>query len=134
MISLGFLDPHEVPDFCALFKRVFGTEMPHGLRDWKYVQGPRLGAVSVVARDSAGALVGHAGALIFPGRWQGRALPMAQVCDVMVDAGVRGGLEAGGVYGQLMHTLRQHLRQTHPGVLAYGFAGIRPYRLGARMA
>jgi hypothetical protein len=132
-VSIGLLQPQEVPAFCALFQRVFSVSLTPALRQWKYEQGPRLGSVSLVARDASGALVGHAGALIFPGTYQGRILPMAQVCDVMVEAEARGGLDAGGTYGRLMQALQHELARRHPGVLAYGFAGIRPYKLGARM-
>lgn len=132
-LAVGPLQAHEVPAFCALFQRVFSVPMSATQRDWKYVQGPRLGSVSLVAREPDGTLRGHVGALVFPGLLQGWPLPMAQVCDVMVDAGARGGMEAGSVYGRLMATLQAELAQAHPGVLAYGFAGIRPYRLGERM-
>jgi hypothetical protein len=131
--SIGPLQPGEVPAFCALFQRVFSVSVTPEWRHWKYEQGPRLGHVSLVARDATGALVGHAGALVFPGVVQGRPLPMAQVCDVMVDPAVRGGVDHGGVYGRLMAELQRELARAHPGVFAYGFAGIRPYKLGARM-
>jgi hypothetical protein len=131
--SIGHLQPHEVPALCELFQRVFSVTLTPEARHWKYEQGPRLGSLSLVARDGAGALVGHVGALVFPGVCQGRALPMAQVCDIMVDSRARGGLDAGGVYGRLMQALQAELSHTHPDVLAYGFAGIRPYRLGERM-
>jgi hypothetical protein len=132
-VSIGPLQPQEVPVFCELFQRVFSVGITPAQRDWKYAQGPRLGSLSLVAREGTGALVGHVGALIFPGVCQGRALPMAQVCDIMVDMRARGGLEAGGVYGRLMQALQAQLFRAHPDVLAYGFAGLRPYRLGERM-
>jgi hypothetical protein len=132
-LSIGPLQPGEVPAFCALFQRVFSVSVTPEWRHWKYEQGPRLGRVSLVARDATGALVGHAGALVFPGVAQGRSLPMAQVCDVMVDPAVRGGVGHGGTYGRLMAALQRELASAHPGVFAYGFAGIRPYKLGARM-
>jgi len=100
---------------------------------WKYQQGPRLGSLSLVARDSSGALMGHVGALVFPGVCQGKPTPMAQVCDVMVAPDARGGVQTGGVYGRLMAALQAELTDNFPGVFAYGFAGIRPYKLGARM-
>ena len=123
-VSIGPLQPQEVPAFCTLFQRVFSVSLTPDLRQWKYEQGPRLGSVSLVARDASGALVGHAGALIFPGTYQGRMLPMAQVCDVMVEVEARGGLDAGGTYGRLMQALQHELARRHPGVLAYGFAAL----------
>lgn len=131
--SIGPLQSSEVPAFCALFRRVFSVDVTPEWRHWKYAQGPRLGCFSLVARDPEGALVGHVGALVFPGVAQGRALPMAQVCDVMVDPAARGGVDHGGTYGCLMAELQRELARAYTGVFAYGFAGIRPYKLGARM-
>lgn len=132
-LSIGPLRADEALAFCALFQRVFGVHLPAETRHWKYAEGPRLGSVSMVARDAQGALRGHVGALVFPGLSAGRSLPMAQVCDVMVDPEARGGVDHGGVYGRLMAELRRELAQVYPGAFAYGFAGIRPYKLGARM-
>ena len=132
-VTIGPLQPPEVPALCELFQRVFSVTLTPEVRHWKYEQGPRLGSVSLVARDATGALLGHVGALVFPGVCQGRPLPMAQVCDVMVAPSARGGVDAGGVYGRLMAALQAELAQAYPGVFAYGFAGIRPYKLGARM-
>ena len=132
-VTIGPLQPPEVPALCELFQRVFSVTLTPEVRHWKYEQGPRLGSVSLVARDATGALLGHVGALVFPGFCQGRPLPMAQVCDVMVAPSARGGVDAGGVYGRLMAALQAELAQAYPGVFAYGFAGIRPYKLGARM-
>ena len=132
-LSIGPLRPDEAPDFCALFQRVFAVSLTLDAWRWKYQQGPRLGSVSLVARDAQGVLSGHVGALVFPGVCAGRALPMAQVCDVMVDPEARGGVDHGGVYGRLMGELQGELARSYPGAFAYGFAGIRPYKLGARM-
>lgn len=130
---IGPLQPAEVPAFCDLFHRVFSVTLTPEAHHWKYRQGPRLGSLSLVARDSSGVLMGHVGALVFPGVRQGRPLPMAQVCDVMVAPDARGGVDPGGVYGRLMAALQAELSTRFPGVFAYGFAGIRPYKLGARM-
>jgi hypothetical protein len=132
-LSIGPLRPDETPAFCALFQRVFAVSLKPETRHWKYQQGPRLGSVSLMARDTRGNLRGHVGALVFPGVCAGRMLPMAQVCDVMVDPDARGGVDHGGVYGRLMAELQRELAQAYPGAFAYGFAGIRPYKLGARM-
>lgn len=131
--SIGPLQAPEVPAFCDLFRRVFSVTLTPELHHWKYQQGPRLGSLSLVARDSSGALLGHVGALVFPGVCQGHPIPMAQVCDVMVAPDARGGVDPGGVYGRLMAALQAELSTRFPGVFAYGFAGIRPYKLGARM-
>ena len=111
-VYIGPLQSQEISALCALFQRVFSVSLTPEVRQWKYEKGPRLGSVSLVARNGDGALVGHAGALIFPGTHQGRTLPMAQVCDVMVEAEARGGLDAGGTYGRLMQAL-QHLSLIH---------------------
>jgi len=124
---------HEVDAACALFASVFGLAISPTQWRWKYEAGPRLGRINVAARDDSGRWVGHAGAIVFPGACRGRALPMAQVCDIMVARDARGGLDVGGVYPRLIAALRRLLRERFPGVFAYGFPGTRPFRLGERM-
>lgn len=123
----------DIPEACALFAKVFGhsTEPAHWA--WKYLQGPRLGGLNLVVRNTPGQIVGHVGASVFEGELQGRKLPMAQVTDVMVDPSARGTFDSQGVYAQFMRQMLQALSQKFSGVFTYGFVGIRPYRLGARM-
>lgn len=128
----------ELPDdaiasVAALFGEVFGHPMSLSQWRWKYHEGPRLGHVNVAARTAEGHWVGHAGALVFPGAYRGRPMPIAQICDVMVDRSARGGLSREGVYPRLMVALRDALHDRFPGVYAFGFPGERPYRLGARV-
>jgi hypothetical protein len=118
---------------CELFSNVFGHPVTPGQWQWKYHAGPRLGQVNVAARNADGRWVGHAGASVFPGTFRGLALPMAQVCDIMVERGVRGGLGGQGVYPRLVAGLRERLKARFPGVYAYGFPGTRPFRLGERI-
>ncbi|GAA4413099.1 GNAT family N-acetyltransferase [Quisquiliibacterium transsilvanicum] len=127
------LPQEEIDAACALFSGVYGHPIEPGQWRWKYLLGPRLGQVNMAARSPDGQWVGHAGAIVFPGSWQGRAMPMAQVCDIMVDRRARGGLSREGVYPRLVAALREALRTRYPGVYAYGFPGERPFRLGERI-
>lgn len=123
----------DIPQACDLFAKVFGhSTQPEHWR-WKYQQGPRLAGLNLVMRNPEGQLVGHVGASVFAGQAHGRSVPMAQLSDVMVDPSARGSLDTQGVYAQLMRGMQALLRQQFPGIFAYGFVGIRPYRLGARM-
>ncbi len=131
--SIDLLTAIQVEAACALFKTVFGVPVTPETWHWKYCQGPRLGSVNVVAHTADGALLGHAGAIVFPGRQAGNDLPMAQVCDIMVAPDARSALEAGNSYRRLMQTLQQELAWRFSGVYAYGFAGVRPFALGQRM-
>jgi hypothetical protein len=127
------LNNAEIPQVCDLFAKVFGhsTAPEHWI--WKYQQGPRLAGLNLVIRNPEGQLVGHVGASVFAGQTSGRSLPMAQLSDVMVDPSARGSFDSQGVYAQLMRSMQQALLTQFPGVFAYGFVGIRPYRLGSRM-
>lgn len=131
--TVGALQPHEIPAACQLFEQVFGVTTTPALWAWKYSQGPRLGSVNVVARDAQGTLLGHAGASVFAGCAAGQQLAMAQVCDIMVAPTARSGLQASGVYPQLVAALQQALAQGFVDVYAYGFAGVRPFKLGQRL-
>ena len=132
-IEILELPQQEIDAACALFSAVYGHPMDPVQWRWKYLSGPRLGQVNMAARTPDGQWVGHAGAIVFPGAWQGRAMPMAQVCDIMVDRRARGGLSREGVYPRLVAALREALRTRFPGVYAYGFPGERPFRLGERI-
>lgn len=123
----------DIPQACDLFAKVFGHSILPAHWAWKYQQGPRLAGLNLIIRSPEGQLLGHAGASVFAGQSQGRSLPMAQLSDVMVDPAARGSLDSQGVYAQLMRGMQQTLQTQFPGVFAYGFVGIRPFRLGARM-
>lgn len=129
----ALLPDADIPQACDLFARVFGhaTEPAHWV--WKYQSGPRLAGINIVARDASGQLLGHVGASVFAGRMAGRDMPMAQLSDVMVDPAARSSLDSQGVYARLMRSMQQALQARFAQVFAYGFVGIRPYRLGERM-
>jgi len=127
------LEPGDIPQACQLFHRVFGHSVSAEHWRWKYMQGPRLGGLNFVARDAAGQLTGHAGASIFPGVMQAASLSMAQLSDVMVDSSARGGYSASTVYPRLMKTMQEALGNRFAAPYAYGFAGVRQFKLGIRL-
>lgn len=123
---------------CELFEQVFKHPIRPEQWRWKYQEGPRLGALHLGIKSDRGQLLAHAGASVFEGQYkdaQGRlqSLPMAQVCDVMVHESARDTVTHQGAYGQVIHALQTQLALAFPGVYAYGFAGIRPYKLGVKM-
>lgn len=127
------LSHDETTEARELFSSVFDHLIRAEQWDWKYAQGPRLGSINLVARTPAGELIGHIGCVLFQGVFKGQPLVFAQACDVMVSRHVRGGLDAHGVYPQLVKALQQALRERAGEVFAYGFPGLRPFKLGERM-
>lgn len=132
------LSQHDFPRACELFEHVFKHPIGQKQWQWKYQDGPRLGHLHVGIQSEHGQLLAHAGASIFEGQFkdshgQTQRLPMAQVCDVMVHESARQGVSHQGAYGQAIHALQNELARQYPGVYAYGFAGIRPYKLGLKM-
>ena len=128
----------DIPLACDLFEQVFKHPVQPHQWLWKYHQGPRLGAINVGIKSPTGQLLAHAGASVFEGQYldaQGltQNIPMAQVCDVMVHESARDAVTHQGAYGQVIHALQKQLAQAFPGVYAYGFAGVRPYKLGVKM-
>lgn len=123
----------EIPAACALFEQVFAAPITPAQWAWKYADGPRLGAVNLVARDDNGQFLGHAGASVFAGVAGTAPLAMAQVCDVMVVPAARSGVQVSSVYSRLMLALQAALSQRFANPYAYGFAGIRPFKLGQRL-
>lgn len=132
-LDISPLRPGQDSEACALFLAVFGHPVSPAHWDWKYRQGPRSGSINMLARGAGGEVVGHVGASVFPGVVQGKNLPMAQVCDIMVNRQARGGLGTDNVYPQLVMAVQQGLREQFPGVFAYGFPGLRPFKLGERL-
>lgn len=127
------LSPADTPQACELFANVFGHSIQPEHWHWKYHEGPRLAGLNLIIRDSNGQVVGHVGASVFAGQIQGCRRPMAQLSDVMVAPAARSNFDRQGIYAQLMRGMQQTLQKQFPGVFAYGFVGIRPYRLGSRM-
>ena len=127
------LQQADIPQACQLFQEVFGAAISPAQWRWKYQEGPRLGSLNLVARTVHGALVGHFGAVAFPGVVGGRSVAMVQTCDMMVHPLSRGGLEPEGIYSRLMDALRVALRKAYPGAYVYGFAGSRPAKLAQRL-
>lgn len=119
-----------------LFQEVFDHEVSAAHWHWKY--GPVAGAQSLnwVALGPEGPARpwGHVGARLMPGWWCGQRVQLAHLTDVMVHPQVRGNLQPNTVYARLMRTMAQALIDAGgPTLLAWGFPGLTPARLGARM-
>ncbi len=127
------LEPGDIGQACQLFQDVFGAAISPAHWRWKYLQGPRLGGVNLVARSATGELLAHTGASVFPGVMRGNALSMAQLGDFMVDSTARGGYSASTVYPRLMKAMQETLVSRFGNPYAYGFAGVRQFKLGIRL-
>ncbi len=133
-MQIELLREEDVPHACGLFEHVFGHHVSPDYWRWKYHGSHLLGCVNVIAKDTEGNLIGHAGAMVLPGSAKdGQSCPVAQVCDIMVAQAVRGGLGRDGIYPILIRTLQSALADKFPGIYAYGFPGERPFRLGERL-
>lgn len=127
------LEPGDIAQACQLFQEVFGSAISPAQWRWKYLQGPRLGNLNLVARAANGELLAHVGASAFPGVMRGGTLAMVQLGDFMVSSSARGGYSASTVYPRLMKTLQQMLAARFAAPYAYGFAGVRQFKLGIRL-
>jgi len=128
----------------ALFCKTFKQPMSEATWRWKYHGLPSdlpIKSFSVGGFTPEGELVAHAGALVFPGlagestesgEEVGNGL-LVQVCDVMISDEWRGPLPSGPIYPRLMNFLRERLRSRSTHWFAFGFPGLRPFRLGARL-
>lgn len=122
----------EIPDLCRLFTTVFQANVSPEAWSWKYRDPALEGhANMVLAADDR--ILGHAGAIIMPGRHDGHPVPMAQICDVMLTPEVRGGVGRLTPYHLLMAGLIDRLHHLIPDGLYFGFPGARPFRLGERL-
>lgn len=122
---------NDIPALRILFEAVFGAWPGDAWWHWKYHGHPESKALAYVAEDRAqGTVVGHVAALVLPGS-DG---PVAQVMDVMVHPCHRSLAHAeSGLYTALMQRLMGELSVRDALTFAFGFAGLRPFRLGARL-
>lgn len=118
-----------------LFSDVFGHTVSADHWLWKY--GPGIGRSFnwvAVGPDGPARPWGHVGARVVPGLWHGQAARLVHLTDVMVHPGLRGNLQPDTVYARLMRAMAECLVDREgPGVLAWGFPGLTPARLGTRM-
>lgn len=126
------VDGSSVEVLCALFGQVFHQDIGPEVWRWKYQDQALSGQVNV-ALHKGERLLGHAGAVIMPGVFDGRPAPMAQICDVMLSPEARGGAGPHGAYAAFMAGLILALRRHIPEGMFYGFPGVRPFRLGERL-
>lgn len=133
------LNPHtDFPAVCQLFETVFHLPMTPAYWQWKYQQGPDTGSFSIVVEHmETGRVIGHMGVLMLAGMHGGKALRMGQVCDVMLHPEYRSGIGPQSTYWRMNHALRQLAHapraQEQPPLYMYGFAGLRPAKLGERI-
>ncbi|MDV7398343.1 GNAT family N-acetyltransferase, partial [Arthrospira platensis SPKY1] len=114
-----------------LFPIVFGQPLTESQWRWKYTgAGLTQSPPARLAFDSAGRLMGHAGAIPLRGWRQGQPLPFFQICDVMVHPSARGQLGGRNLFTRLARELLGELAENCPNAFAYGFPGQRPFRLG----
>lgn len=132
-VDIQELPPDQIEKICVLFKEVYGHPMDSRHWNWKYHQGPRLGSVNLAIRNGDGEWIGHIGASVFPGNGKTEGRAMAHISDIMVKREVRGGVGNHAVFSVLVRAMQTKLMSNFSGVFAYGFAGIRPFRLGERL-
>lgn len=123
-----------VESLCSLFRSVFGQTIEPSAWRWKYQDPALLGHHHVILSEAAsGAVLGHAGAILLPGVYRGRPVPMAQLCDIMLAREARGRPGPNGPYARFVKALIAQLRERIPDGLYYGFPGKRPFLLGERL-
>ncbi|PIE82811.1 MAG: hypothetical protein CSA09_05215 [Candidatus Contendobacter odensis] len=121
--------PGDEAAIVTLFEIVFGTRLTEEQWRWKYISAvPEPPAK--LAFNTAGQLIGFAGAVSLRGWRKGRPIPFFQICDVMVHPSARGHLGSRNVFTQLLKLLIADLAARYPCAFAYGFPGRRPFQLG----
>lgn len=118
---------------CQLFKEVFYQEISPAEWRWKYHDPALAGHENVILRDESGLILGHGGAVILDGWIEGKPVPVAQICDVMLAKEARGHAALNGPYAAFMSSLFRTLQAKIPDGMYYGFPGKRPFLLGKRL-
>lgn len=127
------LDAADIPEACQLFQNVFGSAITPEHWRWKYLQGPRLGGINLIARGANGELLAHTGGSVFPGVIGGASRSMVPLSDFMVDSAARGAYSLSTVYPRLMRAMQETVLARYAEPYAYGFAGVRQFKLGIRL-
>lgn len=122
--------PGDETAIVELFSAVFGASMTIAQWRWKYAADRDSGPWAQLAFNTAGRLVGHAGAVPLRGWRQGQPTPFFQIGDVMVHPDARGQLGGRNLFTRLARALLTALAEQGPQVFAYGFPGRRPFLLG----
>ena len=115
----------------ALFQRVFGREMTAPEWQWKYGQGRGCG-VALAARD--GSFGAFYGGLTRPLRLFGQPALGCQVCDVMIEPGVRVSLRRQGPSYQVTASfLEAQIGWARPHAVGFGFPTDRALSVAERL-
>lgn len=120
----------------VLFSTVFGHDIDEVTWRHKYLPpSPARAGQILVCHDRTDEPLGHLGFIIWPGIGLLGHAPVLQVMDVMVHPQWRGfmGTERKSVFQFLITALSDELGPLAKSVFAYGFAGLRPFRLGQRL-
>jgi hypothetical protein len=123
--------PGDEDAIIALFATVFGPALTAAQWRWKYTGTGGEIPLARLAFDAENHLVGHAGAIPLRGWRRGRPLPFFQIGDVMVHANARGQLGGRNLFARLLREFSGELAEQWPDGFAYGFPGLRPFRVGA---
>ncbi len=114
----------------ALFTSAFGHSMPASQWEWKYAGLCKSGVLAHVADK----VVAHYGGLPRVLWLRGDRLDAVQICDVMVDANLRGILTRRGPFMLTAETfLQDKIGKNKPYRLAFGFPSGRHVRLGEKL-
>ncbi len=123
--------PGDEDAMIALFAAIFGPTLTVAQWCWKYTGTGGEVPLARLAFDAENRLVGHAGAIGLRGWRQSRPLPFFQICDVMVHPDARGQLGGRNLFARLLREFSGELAEQWPEGFAYGFPGLRPFRVGA---
>ena len=116
--------PRHYPEIADLFARTFGHELSVALWQWKYAEG--RGNAVLARRD--GRLVAHYGGMYRDVLREGQPERVAQIGDVMVDAGERGVLTRQGPFALVSMTWPEIY-----GPKGFGFPTDRALRVAEKL-
>jgi hypothetical protein len=135
-LHLRLADRSDWPDLSELYWQVFGQASNDARWRQKYMlPSPAKGGQIIVVNGDLGYVVGHLGFSCWPGRGVRGPGPVVQVMDVMVHPDWRGRMSHDGrtVFQMLVQGLPEQIGPIALNCFAYGFAGLRPFRLGNRL-
>lgn len=114
---------------CDLFQTVFSVSLTPQQWRWKYLHSSNNLPLSRVGTDAQGNIIGYTGAITLRGQIHGKPIPIYQIADVMVHPTARGYLGENNLCIKLLRELLTNIVNTDSNALAYGFPGLRMFKL-----
>ncbi|MDZ7833052.1 MAG: GNAT family N-acetyltransferase [Desulfobacterales bacterium] len=115
------------PGVLALWREVFGQEMPASLWHWKYTANPYGRRIMLCVQDT-GEIVAYFGGIPYSANCNGRRVEIVQLMDIMSHPQYRGG----GFFVQTAQAFTENCMGIEKYAFCYGLPGKQHFDIGEK--